>query len=369
VHIPFCVVRCGYCDFNTYTASELRGVNQVDFHEHLISEIVFSKEVLDKSGYPSKPLETVFFGGGTPSLVDPKSIGEIISALKTNFGLSDGAEITLEANPESLTRSTISGFASAGVNRISLGVQSFDPMVLKVLDRIHTLEKVEAAVQNVQGAGLRLSMDLIYGTPGESLASWQQTLSTTLAFAPGHVSAYSLIVEEGTALQRRIARHELADVDEDLNADKYLMADEMFQAAGLQNYEVSNWGDPSRHNQAYWSSMDWWGYGPGAHSHIAGTRFWNHKHPANYASWLTKGSPAHSMEQLSERTRLEERLLLELRTSKGVPISLIRDLGVSQQKVAMAIADGFMTITPEQHLAPTLAGRLRVDGLVLSFLS
>lgn len=369
VHIPFCVVRCGYCDFNTYTASEIGDVSQSDFHRHLISEIHFSRQVLESSSAPARELSSIFFGGGTPSLFTPTQIREIIDSLRENFGLSAECEITLEANPEGLSHSLIEGFKDAGVNRISLGVQSFDQDVLRILDRIHTQDKVLQAVEAARSLGLRLSVDLIYGAPGESLSSWEKTLNHAISHRPEHVSAYSLIVEDGTALARKIKRGELAEVDEDLNAEKYLLTEQLLSAAGLANYEVSNWGTPSRHNQAYWQSNDWWGYGPGAHSHISGTRFWNHKHPANYAQLVSKGSPVHSMEVLDERTKLEERLLLEMRTSAGVPNELLKALGVSPRLIAEAIANGLLVLRADRNLVATLQGRLVVDGLVLDFLT
>lgn len=369
VHVPFCVVRCGYCDFNTYTANEIGDVSQAKFHDHLIKEIDFSAKVLSDSELIQKPVSTVFFGGGTPSLFTPEQISEILNSLEDRFGFTDDCEITLEANPEGLSKESIAGYKAAGVNRMSLGVQSFDSEVLRVLDRVHTSEKVIAASAWARELGLRLSVDLIYGAPGESIESWENTLRRALDLQPEHVSAYSLIVEEGTALARRISRGEIGEVDEDLNAEKYLIADQMLSEAGLSNYEVSNWGEPSRHNVAYWLSQNWWGYGPGAHSHISGLRFWNHKHPANYATRLQTGSPAHSIESLSERQRLEERLLLELRTSHGVERDLLSRLGVKPELVANAIATGLLTIDAQQVLRTTLNGRLLVDGLVLDFLT
>lgn len=302
-------------------------------------------------------------------MFESSQISAILASLETNFGLTSDVEITLEANPEGLDSLKLSELRGAGINRLSLGVQSFDPGVLKVLDRVHSIDKVLAAVSDAKKLGFRVSIDLIYGSPGESLQSWQATLEKALELRVEHVSAYSLIVEEGTAIARKISRGELADVDEDLNADKYLLAEELFSAAGLLNYEVSNWGNPSRHNQAYWESQDWWGFGPGAHSHIGGARFWNRKHPASYAQALQAGSPAQGFEYLDSRTQLEEKLLLMLRTSSGVASSLLRELGVPAELVAKAIGNGLLTLAPNGHLIPTLKGRLLVDGLVLDFLS
>jgi oxygen-independent coproporphyrinogen-3 oxidase len=369
VHIPFCAVRCGYCDFNTYIATELRGVSQADFHLPLIQEISLSKNLLSDWNMPNRQLATVFFGGGTPSMFETSQIEAILNSLRSSFGFESDVEITLEANPEGLNKEKLIGLRSAGVNRLSLGVQSFDDAVLKVLDRIHNKSKVIHAVAAAKDLGFRVSIDLIYGAPGESLESWERTLEQALMLGVEHVSAYSLIVEEGTAIARKISRGELADVDEDLNADKYLLTEKLLGSAGLENYEVSNWGSPSRHNQAYWESKDWWGYGPGAHSHISGARFWNQKHPASYAKALEVGSPAQGLEYLDARTRQEEQLLLRLRTKAGVPASLLRELGVPAELVANAIANGLLELGPGGNLKPTLAGRLVVDGLVLDFLS
>ncbi len=369
VHIPFCAVRCGYCDFNTYVSTELRGVSQAEFHLPLVREIELSRELLLQWQLPARKLSTIFFGGGTPSMFEASQIAVILAALNSQFGFESGIEITMEANPEGLDLEKLQALAAAGVNRISLGVQSFDQQVLDVLDRVHSFEKVIASVQEAKRLGLRVSIDLIYGAPGESLDSWKGTLRQALALGVEHISAYSLIVEEGTAIARKIARGELTQVDEDLNADKYLLTEVLLAEAGLSNYEVSNWGKPSRHNQAYWESQDWWGYGPGAHSHISGSRFWNQKHPASYAAALEKGSPAQGFEYLDPRTQLEEKLLLMLRTESGVSSALLRELGVPNDLVANAIANGLLQLGAGGQLRATLQGRLLVDGLVLDFLS
>lgn len=369
VHIPFCAVRCGYCDFNTYTSKELRGVSQDEFHVPLIQEVALSKQLLSTWAIPDRKLTTIFFGGGTPSMFEASQISQIIDSLRASFGLSDDIEITLEANPEGLDYLKLEELRTAGVNRISLGVQSFDQQVLDVLDRVHSRDKVIAAVTKARELGFRVSIDLIYGAPGESLESWRSTLEQAIELGVEHVSAYSLIVEDGTAIARKIARGELVEVDEDLNADKYLLTEELLGQAGLSNYEVSNWGNPSLHNQAYWQSQDWWGYGPGAHSHISGARFWNQKHPATYTAALAKGSPAAGFEYLDPRTQQEEQLLLMLRTDRGVSSALLRELGVPNELVANAIASGLLQLGPGGQLRATLSGRLLVDGLVLDFLS
>ena len=287
VHIPFCKARCGYCDFNTYTASELGSTKREDFHKPLIQEIQLSKKVLADSGFIPKKLSSVFFGGGTPSLFTANQVTEIFAELAATFGLQPDCEVTLEANPESATNELLIGLRKAGINRLSFGVQSFDPKVLSVLDREHDPQSVAGIVLKAQDLGFKTSVDLIYGAPGESLASFRATLKEALELKTEHISAYSLIIEPGTKLARQITKGIYQPVDEDLNAQKFELASAMIGEAGLDWYEVANWGEPSAHNLAYWQSRDWWGYGPGAHSHIAGNRFWNLKHPDAYAKALS----------------------------------------------------------------------------------
>jgi oxygen-independent coproporphyrinogen-3 oxidase len=259
VHIPFCTVRCGYCDFNTYTSSELNGDLKSGFHEHLILEIKRSSELLAQSGYAPRPLSTVFFGGGTPSLFASQQFAAVLEELRSNFGIAADAEITTEANPESTSVELLGELSALGVNRLSMGVQSFDNEVLAVLDRAHSKDHVAPLVAAAKEFGYEVSVDLIYGAPGESLESWERTVMSALELDIDHISAYSLIVEPGTKLARRVLKGEFAQVDEDLNAAKYELATKLFSERGLDWYEVSNWGKPSRHNSAYWSSQDWWG--------------------------------------------------------------------------------------------------------------
>ena len=365
VHVPFCEVRCGYCDFNTYTAKELGGVSQSSFHEQLIKEIDFSKEVLGEM----PKLSSVFIGGGTPSLFSAEQVGQIIDGLSNTFGLEVNCELTLEANPESTSEEYLKEIWQAGINRLSMGAQSFDKAVLATLDRQHNPELVAPLVQAAKGLGLSVSVDLIYGTPGETVDSWTQTLSEALALETNHISAYSLIVEPGTKLARQIATGELSEVDEDFNAQLYELAAELIGQAGLEWYEVSNWGEPSRHNSAYWQSQNWWGYGPGAHSHIDGNRFWNHKHPTTYQKHLSSGSPAAGIERLTRRQAMEESLLLMLRTKWGVTRTIFSELEVPAELVAEEMAEGNLELFEGDRVRATAKGRLIVDGLVLKFLS
>ena len=367
VHVPFCTVRCGYCDFNTYTQQEMPGVALAEFHLPLIEEIRFSKSVLDASGLSPSGISSIFFGGGTPSLFASKQIKLILDALQSSFGFAPGCEITMEANPESTTPELLSGVREAGVNRLSVGVQSYDPAVLKVLDRQHDAGNINSALGVAKSLDFRTSLDLIYGAPGESYESWQETISRSLELETDHVSAYSLIVEPGTKLARQISKGELEAVSEDLNADKYEWATEQLEAAGLPWYEVSNFGEVAQHNLAYWQSKNWWGYGPGAHSHIAGNRFWNQKHPARYQQALEAGSPAAGLERLSERQQLEESLMLGLRTKFGVPRKLLSQLDVDPLKVAEQLSLGYLSLHGDQ-IAVTKQGRLLVDRLVVDFL-
>ena len=367
VHVPFCSVRCGYCDFNTYTQQEMPGVAMADFHLALIDEIRFAKQSLSDSGLAQPALSSIFFGGGTPSLFSVNQVNLIIRELEEAFGLAADCEVTLEANPESTSAELLGGLREAGVNRISIGVQSYDEQVLSVLDRQHNAELIEAAVGNAKALDFQTSVDLIFGAPGESLESWQRTVQRALALETNHISAYSLIVEEGTKLARKISRGELGTVDEDLNADKYIWAAEQFKLAGLGWYEVSNFGEIAKHNLAYWQSKNWWGFGPGAHSHIDGNRFWNQKHPARYQQALQLGSPVAGIEKLTKRQQLEEELMLGLRTKFGVPRQLPKELGIEPKKIAEQLASGTLSLA-EDRIVPTEAGRLLIDRLVVDFL-
>jgi len=322
VHVPFCRVRCGYCDFNTYTAEELGGgVSRSTYADQAVAEVRQARAVL---GDRDLPVATVFLGGGTPTLLPPDHLGQILAAIDAEFGLAPGAEVTTEANPDSVDQAYLERLRGAGYTRISFGMQSAVPHVLATLDRTHDPERVPAVVAAARAAGFdQISLDLIYGTPGESAADWATSVEAALACEPDHVSAYSLIVEEGTALARRVRRGELPMPDEDDLADKYVAADDLLAAAGLQWYEVSNWArerdSRCRHNLGYWRGDDWWGVGPGAHSHVGGVRWWNVKHPAAYGDRLAAGvSPAHAREVLDDETRRVERVLLEVRIREGL---------------------------------------------------
>lgn len=369
VHIPFCAVRCGYCDFNTYTATELGGgASQDAYAATAISELEFAVRAMERSGLPRRPLNSVFFGGGTPTLLPAEDLAGILTAAIAQWGLVPGAEVTTEANPDSVTPESLQLLADAGFTRVSFGMQSAVPHVLKVLDRTHTPSRVPLAVQWARRAGLSVSLDLIYGTPGESLDDWRYSVETALSYGPDHISAYALIVEDGTKLAAQIRRGEVPGIDDDDHAAKYELADDLISAAGLGWYEVSNWArsddQQCRHNLAYWRGDDWWGIGPGAHSHMGGVRWWNVKHPTAYAGRLAAGSsPAAGRETLDAGTRDVERVLLEARLASGLEIAT---LGSGRQAIAGLIADSLIDPAAafKGRLVLTLKGRLLADAVV-----
>ncbi|QHC73923.1 radical SAM family heme chaperone HemW [Rathayibacter sp. VKM Ac-2805] len=369
VHVPFCRVRCGYCDFNTYTATELRGAKQQDYADEAITEMALGAEVLERAGLPRRPARTVFFGGGTPTLLPAGDLVRMLDGLRTHFGVAPDAEITTEANPDSVDAAYLRALAEAGFTRVSFGMQSAVPHVLATLERTHDPERVPLVVEWAREAGLQVSLDLIYGTPGESLADWERSLDSALANRPDHLSAYALIVEDGTKLARQIRRGEVATPDDDLTADMYELADARLAAAGYSWYEVSNWARDaahrSRHNLSYWLGHDWWGVGPGAHSHVGGVRWWNVKHPAAYADRLSTGaSPAAGRETLDAGTRRVEDVLLRSRLADGLPIDAID--AARRSEVAGLIADGLVDgrAALGGRIVLTLRGRLLADAVV-----
>ncbi len=367
LHVPFCASRCGYCDFNTYTATELGGGgSQASYAETAVAEIRLARRVL---GDVDLPVATVFVGGGTPTLLPVADLTTLLRAVDAEFGLAPGAEVTTEANPESVNPDSLDRLRSAGFTRISLGMQSARPHVLAVLDRRHTPGRAGSCVVWARAAGFeQVSLDLIYGTPGEGLDDWRASLAAVLEAGADHVSAYALIVEEGTRLAGRVRRGELPMPDEDDLAEKYLLADETLAGAGYRWYEVSNWARPGaacRHNLGYWRGDDWWGVGPGAHSHIGGTRWWNVKHPTAYAERLATGaSPAAGREVLRPEQRRAERVLLELRLAAGLPLAALDDAGraTAADRVGLGLLDPAAYDAGRAVL--TGRGRLLADALV-----
>jgi len=374
VHVPFCTVRCGYCDFNTYTAEELGGAgtapgaSRTTYARAAIAEVRRARRVL---GDRDLPVSTVFFGGGTPTLLPPADLVAVVTVIRDEFGLVPGAEVTTEANPDSVSLADLERLRTGGLNRISFGVQSAVDHVLRTLDRTHDPLRVPGVVADARAAGFeQVSLDLIYGTPGETMADWAVSLDAALACAPDHVSAYSLIVEDGTALARRVRRGELPMPDDDDLADKYALADERLTAAGLGWYEVSNWARNEaarcRHNLLYWTGGDWWGVGPGAHSHVGGVRWWNVKHPAAYADRLAAGlSPAHAREVLDPESRRVERVLLELRLRDGLATEVLDRGG---RAAVPGLAGRGLLVEDGERLVLTRAGRLLADAAVRDLL-
>ena len=377
VHVPFCTVRCGYCDFNTYALTQLSngtvsGAGLGTYASAALGEIDLAQRVL---GDRAPVVDTVFVGGGTPTLLPSADLVVLLRGVQDRFGLAADPEVTTEANPDSVSAASLAALAAGGFTRVSFGMQSAVPHVLRTLDRTHDPDNVARAVGWARAAGLDVSLDLIYGTPGESLDDWRRSLDAAVALAPDHVSAYALVVEEGTRLAARVRRGELAPPEDDDEADKYELADEVLTTAGYAWYEVSNWASAPRfrcrHNDGYWSGGDWWGVGPGAHSHVCGVRWWNVKHPVAYASRLAAGvSPAAAREVLTADQRLDEWVLLGTRRAAGIPVDGLEPAG--REAVAALVADGLVdgrSAVRERQVRLTRRGRLLADTVVRRLLS
>jgi putative oxygen-independent coproporphyrinogen III oxidase len=370
--VPFCAARCGYCDFNTYTPSELAGsgASPDGWLEAVRREIERAAAVVG-----SRAVDTVFVGGGTPSLLGAARLGEVLDAVRGAFGLAPGAEVTTESNPESTSPSFFAGLVDAGFTRVSLGMQSAAPHVLRVLERRHTPGRAVAAAREARAAGLEhVNLDLIYATPGETDDDLRASLDAVIGAGVDHVSAYALIVEDGTAMARRVARGELPAPDDDVAAARYELIDDRLSAAGLGWYEVSNWaaspGAECRHNLGYWLDGDWWGVGPGAHSHLGGARWWNVKHPARYAALVATGeAPEAGREELTADERATERVMLRLRLASGLPLDLLD--GPGRAAAARAAADGLLdpAALDGGRAVLTRRGRLLADGVVHALLA
>ncbi|MDN5791359.1 MAG: radical SAM family heme chaperone HemW [Micrococcales bacterium] len=391
VHVPFCSVRCGYCDFNTYTLRELGGpgaslgidtyadaaTRELDLACRVLGGQAFGGQAF---GGQAPPVSTVFIGGGTPTMLRSRDLVRVLGGIRQRFGLDPHAEITTEANPDSVTAESLAELAEGGYTRVSLGMQSAAPHVLATLERTHDPANVARAVEGARTAGLQVSLDLIYGTPGESLADWRRSLELAVALQPDHISAYALVVEDGTRLAAQVRRGVVAMPEDDDEADKYELADEVLAAAGFGWYEVSNWARSEatrcRHNIAYWEGQNWWGIGPGAHSHIGGVRWWNVKHPSAYAARLHSAvSPARARETLTDEQRYDERVLLGIRLAGGLPVHELRAPGRSA--VAGLVADGLVeseaavggaaavgAANAEARVVLTRRGRLLADTVV-----
>jgi oxygen-independent coproporphyrinogen-3 oxidase len=373
VHVPFCQTRCGYCDFNTYTATELgASVSRDSYADTVLLEMRLAADVLLGA---TPPVSTIFFGGGTPTLLAADQLGVLIAEVRELFRVAPDVEVTTEANPESVTPAYLAKLRETGITRISVGMQSAVPHVLELLDRKHRPGRPEQVVAEAHAAGIEhVNLDLIYGSPNETEADWQESLDAAIGAGPDHISAYALVVEAGTALARQVANGTVGAPDDDVLADRYVQADEVLARAGFHWYEVSNWARSEaarcRHNELYWQDANWWGFGPGAHSHVGGVRWWNVKHPVRYAAALESArSPAAGRETLNEQAKLTERIMLGVRMRAGLPVSAVPEAG--RDKVPQLLSWGLLE--PAGYHAGTLVltqrGRLLADAVVRDLLA
>jgi oxygen-independent coproporphyrinogen-3 oxidase len=364
--VPFCATRCGYCDFNTYTPAELGGANPDGWLEALRVELALAASRL---GSPP-PVDTVFVGGGTPSLLGGDGLHAVLDAVRAHFGLAADAEVTTEANPESTSPRLFEHLRTAGFTRVSLGMQSMAPHVLAALDRVHSPGRALDAAREARAAGFdHVNLDLIYGTPVESDDDLRRSVDAVIEAGVDHVSGYALVVEDGTALARRVRRGEIAAPDNDVLARRYELLDARLSAAGFDWYEVSNWSRPGaecRHNIGYWNGGEWWGAGPGAHGFIGDTRWWNVKHPNAYAQSLADGLlPVGDFERLDATTRHVENVMLRLRLRDGLPVDVLSD---SERDRTVTVIDDGLVVLDAGRLILTDRGRLLADAVVRDLL-
>src|SRR5256886_11023560 len=320
VHIPFCHTRCHYCDFNTYAGMlPLRE----PYVRALLTEIGMAGALTKLPGGKPRRSRTIFFGGGTPSLLSVSQVSRILDACYNDFAVDEDAEITLEANPGTLSREQLVGLRAAGVNRLSMGAQSFDAELLKTLGRIHSPKDITQAVRFARTAGFTsINLDFMFGLPGQTMRHWRETLDRALDLHPEHLSLYSLIIEEGTPFYTWTREGSITPADEDLCADMYEYADERLQAAGYENYEISNWslsGHQSRHNLTYWHNLPYLGMGAGAYSFFGSRRFSNVREPLAYIRQLRAGQrPEAESESVDRAQAMSETAFLALRTAMGL---------------------------------------------------
>lgn len=380
IHVPFCRVRCGYCDFNTYVKDFGAGADRASYHASARKELALAAQFLREHKLVPPPASSVYFGGGTPTLLSVRALREILEEVVSTWGIAPGAEVSIEANPDTITDQVARELAASGFTRVSVGMQSAIPKVLATLDRTHRPKNLPNAVAALRGAGLAVSLDLIYGTPGESLADWEASLQAALALEVDHISAYSLVIEPGTKMHAQVERGQLSPIDPDGQAEKYEMADSLLKAAGFEWYEISNWAkrldseqlpspqipdatylaNVSRHNLAYWRDWNWWGIGPGAHSHLGQVRWWNWKHPRGYAKSVAAGDlPVQDGEVVAAASRELERIMLGLRTAAGVK-SLRAD---ERSQLPALVAAGYLEEAAARRgeAILTLRGRLMAD--------
>jgi putative oxygen-independent coproporphyrinogen III oxidase len=364
IHVPFCATRCGYCDFNTYTPAELGGANPDGWLAALRTELALA------AGIAAPEVQTVFVGGGTPSLLGAEGLTGVLDAVREHFVLAPGAEVTTEANPESTSPQLFTALRAAGYTRLSLGMQSVAPHVLATLDRVHSPGRAPAAAREALAAGFEhVNIDLIYGTPGESDDDLSRSVDAAIEGGVDHISAYALTIEEGTAMGRRVRRGEMSPTDDDVLARRYELADERIRAAGFDWYEVSNWSRPGgecMHNMGYWDGGEWWGAGPGAHGYVDSTRWWNIKHPNAYAKALAdRRLPVADFEQLDARAMHTEHVMLRLRLRRGLVADTLSDR--ERDRAQIAIGDGLLKYEAG-CLVLTDRGRLLADAVVRTVL-
>lgn len=380
IHVPFCRVRCGYCDFNTYVNGFGAGADRASYHDSARRELALAAQFLRQQKLVPPPASSVYFGGGTPTMLSVRALRAILEEVGDTWGIAPGTEVSIEANPDTITEQVAQELAASGFTRVSLGMQSAVPQVLVTLERTHRPENLPQAVAALRGAGLAVSLDLIYGTPGESLADWEASLQAALALEVDHISAYSLVIEPGTKMHALVEHGKLSPIDPDSQAEKYEMADSLLKAAGYEWYEISNWAkrleveklpspqipdatylaNASRHNLAYWRDWNWWGIGPGAHSHLGQVRWWNWKHPRGYASRVAAGDlPVQDGEVVAAASRELERVMLGLRTAAGVK-SLRAD---ERAQLPALVAAGYLDEAAARRgeAILTLRGRLMAD--------
>ena len=364
IHVPFCATRCGYCDFNTYTPSETES-SYAAYLDALDKELELAAE---KVGLTA---ETVFIGGGTPSLLGAKGLGRILEKVRNTFGLTPDAEVTTESNPESTSPEYFAGLKDAGFTRVSLGMQSASTPVLKVLDRQHTPGRAVAAAKEAKVAGFEhVNLDLIYGTPTETDDDVRKSLDAVLSADVDHVSAYSLIVEDGTAMARKVRTGQLPAPEEDVYADRHEIIANRLEEAGFEWYEVSNWAKPGgecRHNLLYWRGGNWWGAGPGAHGYVNRFRYFNVKRPEKYNTMLADGVlPIDGSETITDEGSHFEQIMLGLRLKEGIPRRWVAE---GAQGVVDKHVRGGVLAEENGRIFATDSGRLLIDGVITDILA
>ena len=357
IHVPFCLTRCGYCDFNAHAGLDpLKGtyVRALEREADLVADEWRGERII-----------SVFVGGGTPTTLEASALDGLLSHVRSRFDLDPDAEVTIEANPDTVDEPRFRELLAAGYSRVSMGAQSFDPASLEALERIHSPDAVRRAFPAARSAGYRnLSVDLIYGADGETIESWRRTLEEAISLAPEHLSAYALTIEPATPLGRKVQAGTVPPPDPDLQADMFLLACELLARAGYGHYEVSNWARPGyecRHNLGYWERRPYLGLGAGAHSYRDRRRWWNVRPPDGYISAVDAGeAPIGGDERLDPQDDYLEEVFLRMRTLEGIPGSWVDD------ERAAEFLDGGLLDRRARHLVPTERGMLLLNEIVLS---